>query len=717
MKKQLLLLITVSILFSCTEGNKQNWPEKSLGVNEKLFLNDSDFVRIRSNIDTYDWAANLYTMLKRSVLDSLRPYVSGEPEIWREGFAAREAALYFRLSGDTAVLPNIKEALILAFDLQNIEKPLFIKGKNISGFWSWGMFRMGYLASWDLVKTHTLFEDITSLVNVRLDEIIKRGFEYNAAITRLGNTQFWGITNLGVAGFLRDNKQAIDTSINGQYGFKASLLRFRDKTFWPEPLKYDYGYVASAMHMLAEASKLNKLDDLYHYKAANGASFKKMMDGFVSLMLSNGALSTSGDGSDAVSVYEGKVYEKGLYFFKEEQSGYRTKTKIDLLYSTYNDPVYAWLAAKNQKRDGWDHNFWGWTALTNGIPIGKQQAPSAASLVYPEFGVALLRADTTEKYWGSDGLSAIVRNGASIQFHSHNNQFALEVNAFSKQFYFDNFVNWDYLAPRKSRNYRNATPFTSKLIAHNSVTIDFKEPDKSVIKLERKEAEIPGAKFSKIHNSGPMQILTTSGSIYSGVEEIRTVGVTKEYVLDIFQCISSQTHNYDYSLHSFGTLLFDDNLTLNSYNLLNQEYELLKIDKTAKRKNNAWFINTYQGSSDSTIKAIFMDTDTLGMCVLMVGEKNTKLLKTQVPYYVSGNGWDEILPAELPERKPMLIVRRNCDTAQFVALHIPFKEKAPEYRLSQTSDKIIIQAPNFTDEYLISEKSLKRTYHIFPPSL
>lgn len=706
--KNYVIVVLFIVLTACSSNRSEKWTKQELGSNEKLFLNEDDFVRIRSNIDQYEWAANLYIKLKQTAIDSVIHYPSDQPDEWRIGFRTRELAIYYRLSGDTTVLNEIHDALIYAYNLNDIEKPLFTKGKNMFGYWSWGMFRMGYLAAWDLVKTQPLFADLIPLMEWRLDEIINRGFEFNDAITRLGNTQFWGITNLGVAGFLRDNKNAIDTALNGQHGYKASLLRYRDKTFWPEPLKYDLGYVASAMHMLAEAAELNNIEDLYNYTAANGASFKGMMDGFASLMLSDGALPASGDGTAYISVVNDTAYNKTPYFFIDEQRGFRTKFKLDLVYKTFKDPVYAWMLAKNSKRDNWDHNFWSWTAFTNGIELGEQKAPSAASVVYPEFGVALLRADTTENYWGSNSLSAVLRNGASLQFHSHNQHFALEVNAFKKLLYFDNFLSWDYLAPRKSRSFRNSTPFSGKLIAHNSVTIDFKEPDNSVIKLGRKIPEIPGVEYSDIITSGQMQILTASGSIYKGVEQIRTIGVTSDYVLDIFECASKEKHNYDYSLHSFGKLFFENELSFNPYNNLNKEYGLAEIDKAATKGNNVWLLNTQKSFSDSAFEATFLDSDSIGMHIIVAGEANTQLLKTEVPLYVSGDGWDNILPEGLPERKPLLIVRRNTNTTRFITLHVPFKNKVPQYILKVDEDKITIICGEYMDEYFINEQRFNR---------
>ncbi|WP_372756100.1 hypothetical protein [Labilibaculum sp.] len=705
---KVVLFISLSLLLLSCNSSDKYWPDEDLGGDEKLFFNENDFIRMRSNIDQYEWAENLYVKLKEAVLDTTIYYPFGQASDWSKSFITREAAIYYRISGDTTMLPFVKSQIINEYKLQSLDQSLFKKGEKLSGFWSWGMFRMGNLAAWDLVKKHPLFQDIVPAMNQRLDEIIDRGFDYNEAITRLGNTQFLGVTTLGIAGFLRSNSAAVDTAINGSNGYKASLLRFRDKTFWPEPLKYDYGYVASAMHMLAEASKTNKLENLYRYTAANGASFKGMMDGFMSLMLTDGALPVCGDGTRYVDVVDNKVYKQGKCFFKEKQSAYRTNIKVDLLYSKYKNPEYAWLASQNLQRDAWDFNFWAWTALTHGVLLGEVKAPSAKSVAYQEFGSALLRADTTENYWGSDAISAYVRNGASLQFHSHNDHFALGITAFKKQTYFDNYLGWDYLAPRASRGNRNATPFSNTILAHNTIAIDFREPDKNVIKLARKNPEIPGAKFSEITTSGPMQILSTKGSIYNGVNQCRTIGITSDYVLDVFECESYENHNYDYILHSYGDLSFNFGLTFEAYNTLNKEYGLAKIDKVSKREDNLWLLNTQKANVDSTFKAVFIDKDSIGMCIIVAGDPETEIFSTQVPFYIKREGFDAELPSNIPKRKPALIVRRKNNSLRFIVLHVPFKNKIPRYKLMVKEDKVIIQSPEYTDEFSLNKNCLKR---------
>ena len=58
-------------------------------------------------------------------------------------------------------------------------------------------------------------------------------------LKRLGNTQFWGNTGLGLYGFMLGDEQAIEKAINGKWGFKAMLGKFRDEgSFWPEPKHY-----------------------------------------------------------------------------------------------------------------------------------------------------------------------------------------------------------------------------------------------------------------------------------------------------------------------------------------------------------------------------------------------------------------------------------------------------------------------------------------------
>ena len=63
-----------------------------------------------------------------------------------------------------------------------------------------------------------------------------------------------------------------------------------------------------------------------------------------------------------------------------------------------------------------------------------------------------------------------------------------------------------------------------------------------------------------------MKTISLEGSIYSGVNQRRTLGLTDDYLIDIFECISDDIHTYDYMLHDEDDLIFDTPIEMSEYN-------------------------------------------------------------------------------------------------------------------------------------------------------
>ncbi|MCX6309953.1 MAG: hypothetical protein NTY32_14430 [Bacteroidia bacterium] len=191
-KKKYANFVLFFILFLTSQG--------AIGNNEKLFFNEQKFTEIRNRIQNEPYAKQTYTLFQEKLKDS-EINTDFEP-LWSEGHWVRDAAIYYRLSGDEKYLPKAVAQLVDGFQLDKPTKKLFADTTRVNTyFWSWIMYRGGLFFAYDLLKTHQLFKPYEALMNQRLDEIIAEGFRYKNDIKRLGNTQFWGITGLGLAVF------------------------------------------------------------------------------------------------------------------------------------------------------------------------------------------------------------------------------------------------------------------------------------------------------------------------------------------------------------------------------------------------------------------------------------------------------------------------------------------------------------------------------------
>jgi hypothetical protein len=691
-----------------------NWPKNNLGGGENLFLNEQDFTRIRENVDQFDWAKKRFEVLRTNAFMSEDEfYQSHWQSNWRQwttGQYLKYVALYNRLSGEEKNLSQIKLHLTQEFNLDKIDKPLYDPQKAVSSeMWLYGMTRMNYFWAWDMVKNHSVLSSIKDPMMQRLNEIIHQYFRYeNENITRLGNTQFWSITTLGILGFLTSNEEAIEHAINGTYGLKTVLEnKLRDGKFWPEPLGYALDYVLCSMSLLAEASKRNNYDDLYNYVSPTGASIKSLIDGLFDLCNPNGLLVASGDGSYCAELYEnGKLRlfnGFGAYLFNGKQT--RIGNKFEIFYSAYKDPKYAWLINKTEDRFCVDVTVWGDNTLTHGIPLGTAETPSFTSTKYQGIGHALISTVEGKEYWEGKGNVLHIRNGNTNQYHGHDDPFHIDLYVNGKMIYPDWYLkSWDYLAPRASNGNRNKTPISHYSLGHNTVLVDKKGPDYRRYQLEQKNKEVNDIIFSEIQKSGRMKTISLEGSIYKGVKQKRILGLTSDYLIDIFECESDAVHTYDYLLHDEGELIVEIPNPMQEYDGFTIDYQLEPIDSASKLADNQWLRKGFKGSVDQAWEASF-GTASEKRSVLHVGaEKETEVFTTNTPLY-SSSGWDNTPEDIRKMSKPMLIIRRKCKATKFVVVH-QLTSLDKKYEVKANKNSIEISTEDYSDTIEIKGENI-----------
>lgn len=678
-----------------------------VGGDERLFLRAEDIKLIGEKCQKYDWAKKRLAALRAEALDTEEMYYQthwqGNWRQWTTGQYLKSVALYYRLTGEEKNLKYIKDSLIKEFKLDRTEKPLYDSDKAVSSaMWSYGVSRMNYFWSWDLMKNHPDFADIKPAMEGRLEELVKQYSRYeNEKITRLGNTQFWGIATLGVLGFLTSNQKAIDTAINGRFGFKAALEhKMRDGKFWPEPLSYTLDYVLCAMSLLAEASLKNGYEDLYAYTSPSGHSLKSLIDGLFDLCNPNGLLVANGDGSYACKLDKDnnvKMHQGfGAFLFGANKD--RMANKFELFYKAYKDPKYAWIITMDKERYGADVTVWGDTTLIHGIPLQGAEAPEFKSAKFQGLGHALLASVEGKAYWEGKGNALHVRNGCTIQFHGHDDPFHIDLYANGKILYPDWYLkSWDYLAPRKSRDSRNKTPMSHYALGHNTVLVDKKGPDKRRYQLPQRIAEFNDITFSEIQRSGRMKSISLAGTIYDGVRQQRTLGITDDYLVDVFECESQQQHTYDYILHEQGQLLFETAIAMSPYDRFEEDYRLSPLDNQARSADNQRMRDGARAQVDSAWKALFSEKEEERVRVHVAGEQGTEVFESNTPIYVEKAGWDATPEKVRKVSKPMLIVRRQCKSTKFAVVH-QLRNFDKTFEVKVNGDTIHIKSDSFTED-------------------
>lgn len=704
-----LLLSFLLFIIGATNASAREWSNRYPGGDERLVYNSEQIARIRQRIDQHDWAAALYERMKREIdtKEAYAPSADIAPKTQRSKWT-KDAALLYRIDEEEHHLPEITDNIVAYFKLDKPDRPLFERDtiRNYENFWQWGWYATLYLEAYDLIKHHPLMQPHQPLMERRMGEVIETGERYARRITRLGNTQFWGITTLGVFGFMKGDDHAINEAINGRSGFKAALMKFRDEgRFWPEPPHYSIEYVDCCMLILAETARQNGYaEDLHHYVAPNGASILRGYESLFTAVNPNGIFFENGDHSEFPMLLGDRLVITQTPLLTPRGKTERQYLKSDLYHALYHTPTTAWAASLNPERSDKCWVFWGYTALTHGTEIDGGKIPKAASVCYPEMGNAFIKSIEGEEYWHSDAITVHLRNGASQQYHSHNDHLSMVIAAYGKNIYNDWFLRWDYLAPRPGR--ANYTPYSQRIVSHNTVMVDCQEPPHSLINYPRDLPEWVGLPFSPITKSGPIQRISCGGELYAGVEQVRTLYTTPEYVLDLFALHSDAPHTYDYMLHTLGSFEARGVGKWESYDTLREEYRLAAIDDKSQRDDRWWLMNNRRASVTKELSLRFIDSDGIGMVTTLLYEPKTEMLATSLPYFVSTDGWDK---TNERKRRPMVIVRRHATESCFVALHQPTKGEAFDpIRIKRKGNRIEVSGKRFTDYYDLDKEQFYR---------
>ncbi len=157
--------------------------------------------------------------------------------------------------------------------------------------------------------------------------------------------------------------------------------------------------------------------------------------------------------------------------------------------------------------------------------------PAVSSKIWPDFGLAILRAEESPAYWKSDApvVFQLMTKGYG---HDHADKFSIIFHGAGRLLYPDyNAIQYENAAIGWTRN----------TIAHNTLMVD--EGDtRSVRPSDVRHAFIPEVKY----------LATSASGVFEKVDQTRALLLTREYLLDVFHAASPTPRTFDYLLHSFG---------------------------------------------------------------------------------------------------------------------------------------------------------------------
>src|SRR5262245_31715602 len=470
-----------------------------------------------------------------------------------------------------------------------------------------------------------------------------------------------------VIGFCVNDEELIEWGLResgGRFGpgrgglFPVLDAMLRDGAIWDEATIYAAVNVLQPMMQLAILHKLYDGKDLFTFESPRGGSIKKLVDGYIALTyprertgVGRGSfqIATYGDGSteNPHSKHHDTdaIYLVNLPWTRENYRHEIIET-IEQAYYLSRDPKYAWFLSHEVEREP---SF----LYGESIPFGSVGPPAAPSSIFPEAGIAMLRADESPSYW-TNGSIAVLQMMARGYGHDHRDKLEIVMHAGGRLLYPDlNCVQYE--SP--------SINWTANSVAHNTLVVD--------------RGKTANAPFTYRHDFTPeVKFLATTASCYPGVLETRALALTREYLLDLFWAESELPHTYDWVLHAIGRLHLENPAAYHSSSDLLRDYWWIENERQ-RETGQSWRADFIQ-QNGFAIRGMGRQTDEwfkdrAAVRITMIGQPGTTVYGAEGP-----TGGPPVDPLMNPEgNSPLLLVRRECRQTVFAAVHEPYKFDAP----------------------------------------
>lgn len=527
----------------------------------------------------------------------------------RPASGALSAAMAYAVARDPAYALLVRKALLHYTDYE-----FFAEHPDVGLNWSTWVTRA--LMAYDLV-----YDTVDENDRKKIDDFFERAVQ---AVMK--NDQWWlahnpgGLFNnhfawhkfmIGSYGLFYGRDDLVDYAINSDQGVRALIEHgSRDDGLWFEgSINYHFTAVQALAEFARQLANSGHWFDLWNVELANGRCLKALFTGPIQTLFADRTLPTIGD-----------TY--GLRMKLDSVNAYFPA------YDAYRLPEIAWLLRDRTERPP-DALF-----LAHLPPDDCPAAPAMATRLWPEHGYAALRAQEGADYWNGDAFSAFV-SFDSDGVHSHHDKFGMMVFARGAHIAVDPEAR---STARHAFSARIQAELNRSTVCHNTVIVDGLDHRPIADKLE----------LLDVINSDNVKMITiadTRGRVCEGVRMMRTIAVTPDYVLDVFQVSSDTQRTYDYLFHSVS-----DSGGFEAEG----EFQPVDLGDTGPWK---WLRNAKAASFDSgwTVSAA---QGPLTTRLTVLGEPGTRVTTCEFPAKDDFSG----IPI------PMLIARRCAQSTMFVAV-------------------------------------------------
>ncbi|MHC4671587.1 MAG: alginate lyase family protein [Planctomycetota bacterium] len=332
----------------------------------------------------------------------------------------------------------------------------------------------------------------------------------------INNHLAWHKMMLGLLGLFYGRADMIDYCISGPRGL-VSLLEdgLLDDGLWCESsLNYHFAAIVPIMFFAEAQRRVGHEPLLYKITGANGRTLKQPFDAMFNVLAADGTIPPIGDTYGM---------HRKLWDFEAYEHA----------WAMWGDAHYAWLLKHRKERPVY-------SLFTPSLPPnGSISSPSIRSLLLPEHGYVFLRSHIDDQYWDTDAWCAFLTYDL---FNVHSNADKLSLMLFGQKRMLLSDVEGKATVPHAFSS-RIQRELNRGGLSQNTVMIDGQSQRYSAELLDLVE-------FRDLPDEKRVTAADFKGLLYEGVRQMRTIAMTSDYVLDVFQVdCGEKQHQIDWIAH------------------------------------------------------------------------------------------------------------------------------------------------------------------------
>ena len=518
-----LAVLAAGVCGLTAQGGSSGPAVDAPGHDRPYFMPEQERTRIRRLIAAQEWAGADYARIRAAA---------------RKGDGYLAAFLY-ALDGDPVHVPIAQRWLLERFGADGGSTRRARKALDNPEFFKGGVPHLGSVFYDTDFQPYVAFDWVYAGLDAAARREIREGISAWAHFkmrcmdrwTQTPNLVFKPTAIVAFAGLAIQERELIDwgfyrkpeSSIGGYFPVLNNMLK--DGGAWHEATIYPIRHTdLYCMGVVSRYASLYDGQDWWAAKAPNGGSPKGLMHYYIDTAY---PIERTGYGPGQIRVvtYGDGASNANGDLFLVNPAGPAIDSSAALI-AAYNASGAADLAPFVAMIPDYR------PTLIDRRPLPEKiEFPAAPSRIWPDYGLAILRAEESPAYWTSDApvVFQLMTKGYG---HDHGDKFGIILHGAGRLLY------PDYNAIQ----YENADfGWTRNTIAHNTLMVD--EGDtRSVPPSDVRYAFTPEVKY----------LATSASGVFENVDQTRALLLTREYLLDVFQASSPTRRTFDYLLHSFG---------------------------------------------------------------------------------------------------------------------------------------------------------------------